>query len=150
MGMKGFGQIALASVVSIFGISAVHAADAAAKIQASEVVTLPSDAAYGGGDKVGSQLIAATYNAGNGPGIWIVADGGYRLYHNANGEYPGGEVSMDDMVYGFCYCCFPIQDDLPEDKDAMPVKVTWRTLAEGTEEDPYPTKLFFSTVTLTR
>ena len=74
----------------------------------------------------------------------------YRLYHNANGEYPGGEVSMDDMVYGFCYCCFPIQDDLPEDKDAMPVKVTWRTLAEGTEEDPYPTKLFFSTVTLTR
>jgi pectate lyase len=46
------------------------------------VVQLPSEAAYGGGDKVGSQLVAATYNAGEGPGIWIVADGGYRLYHN--------------------------------------------------------------------
>ena len=80
--MKGFGQIVLASVVSVFGISVVHAADAPAKIQATEVVTLPFEAAYGGGDKVGSQLIAATYNAGYGPGIWIVADGGYRLYHN--------------------------------------------------------------------
>ncbi len=55
---------------------------AAAAISPSEVVSLPSDAAYGGGDKVGSQLIAATYNGGEGPGIWIVADGGYRLYHN--------------------------------------------------------------------
>ena len=64
-------------VVSILGISAVYAA-----IPATEVVTLPSDAAYGGGDKIGSQLVAATYNAGEGPGIWIVADGGYRLYHN--------------------------------------------------------------------
>ena len=80
--MKGFGQIVLASVVSVFGISVVHAADAPAKIPTTEVVKLPSDAAYGGGDKVGSQLIAATYNAGYGPGIWIVADGGYRLYHN--------------------------------------------------------------------
>ena len=64
-------------VVSILGISAVFAA-----IPATEVATLPSDAAYGGGDKIGSQLVAATYNAGEGPGIWIVADGGYRLYHN--------------------------------------------------------------------
>jgi hypothetical protein len=80
--MKGFGQIVLASVVSVFGISVVHAADAPAKIQATEVVTLPFEAAYGGGDKVGSPLVAATYNAGEGPGIWIVADGGYRLYHN--------------------------------------------------------------------
>ena len=64
-------------VVSFFGISAVYAA-----IGPTEVVTLPSDAAYGGGDKIGSQLVAATYNAGEGPGIWIVADGGYRLYHN--------------------------------------------------------------------
>ena len=80
--MKGFDQIVLASVVSVFGISVVHAADAPAKIPTTEVVKLPSDAAYGGGDKVGSQLIAATYNAGYGPGIWIVADGGYRLYHN--------------------------------------------------------------------
>ena len=64
-------------VVSILGISAVYAA-----IPATEVVTLPSDAAYGGGDEIGSQLVAATYNAGEGPGIWIVADGGYRLYHN--------------------------------------------------------------------
>ena len=74
---KKFGNIALAGVVSFFGISAVHAA-----IPATEVVTLPAGEAYGGGDKVGSQLVAATYNAGKGPGIWIVADGGYRLYHN--------------------------------------------------------------------
>ena len=71
------GKLSLAGVVSLFGISAVQAA-----VPATEVVNLPSDAAYGGGDKIGSQLIAATYNAGEGPGIWIVADGGYRLYHN--------------------------------------------------------------------
>jgi hypothetical protein len=53
-----------------------------AQINATEVVTLPSAAAWGGGDVVGSQLIGRTYNAGNGPGIWIVADGGYRLYYN--------------------------------------------------------------------
>ncbi|MBR4559309.1 MAG: pectate lyase, partial [Fibrobacter sp.] len=76
-----FHKMALTSVVSFFGISAVYAADAA-EIPATEVVSLPSEAAYGGGDKVGSQLVAATYNAGEGPGIWIVADGGYRLYHN--------------------------------------------------------------------
>ncbi len=79
MGVKKDVGLALAGVVSFFGISAVHAA-----VPATEVVTLPSDAAYGGGDKVGSQLIAATYNAGEGPGIWIVADGGYRLYHNGS------------------------------------------------------------------
>ena len=72
-----FGKMALAGVVSIFGISAVHAA-----VPTTEVVDLPADVAYGGGDKIGSQLVAATYNAGEGPGIWIVADGGYRLYHN--------------------------------------------------------------------
>ena len=77
MGVKKDVGLALAGVVSLFGISAAQAA-----VPATEVVTLPSDAAYGGGDKVGSQLIAATYNAGEGPGIWIVADGGYRLYHN--------------------------------------------------------------------
>ena len=81
MGVQRFcnltNRLVLASVVSLFGISAVHAA-----IPATEVVNLPTDAAYGGGDKVGSELIAATYNAGEGPGIWIVADGGYRLYHN--------------------------------------------------------------------
>ena len=55
-----------------------------AAVSVSEVVTLPTDANYGGGDKVGSQLIAATYNAGKGPGVWIVADGGYRLYHNGS------------------------------------------------------------------
>ena len=72
-----FGKMALAGVVSIFGISAVHAA-----VPTTEVVDLPADVAYGGGDKIGSQLVASTYNAGEGPGIWIVADGGYRLYHN--------------------------------------------------------------------
>lgn len=75
MGVKKDVGLVLAGVVSLFGIST-------AAIPATEVVTLPSDAAYGGGDKIGSQLIAATYNAGEGPGIWIVADGGYRLYHN--------------------------------------------------------------------
>ena len=77
MGVKKDVGLALAGFVSLFGISAVHAA-----VPATEVVQLPSEAAYGGGDKVGSQLVAATYNAGEGPGIWIVADGGYRLYHN--------------------------------------------------------------------
>ena len=77
MGVNVFGKLTLAGVVSLFGISAVQAA-----VPATEVVNLPSDAAYGGGDKIGTQLIAATYNAGEGPGIWIVADGGYRLYHN--------------------------------------------------------------------
>ena len=71
------GKLSLAGVVSLWGISAVQAA-----VPATEVVDLPTEAAYGGGDKIGSQLIAATYNAGEGPGIWIVADGGYRLYYN--------------------------------------------------------------------
>ena len=66
----------------VFGAVASGVWIAAAAISPSEVVSLPGDAAYGGGDKVGSQLVAATYNAGEGPGIWIVADGGYRLYHN--------------------------------------------------------------------
>ena len=82
MGVKKDVGLVLAGVVSLCGISAVYAADSALKIPATEVVSLPADEAYGGGDKVGSQLIAATYNAGEGPGIWIVADGGYRLYHN--------------------------------------------------------------------
>lgn len=66
---------------------------AGAAVSASEVANLPADAAYGGGDKVGSQLIAATYNAGGGPGIWIVADGGYRLYVN-------GEMLAEDNQAG--------------------------------------------------
>lgn len=53
-----------------------------AAISPTEVVTLPSDTNLGGGDAVGSTLSRATYNGGEGPGIWIVADGGYRLYHN--------------------------------------------------------------------
>jgi len=55
-----------------------------AALSPSEVVTLPTDVNVGGGDVVGSQLIGATYNAGKGPGVWIVADGGYRLYHNGS------------------------------------------------------------------
>ena len=57
----------------MFGTVACGVWVAAAAISPSEVVSLPGDAAYGGGDKVGSQLVAATYNAGEGPGIWIVA-----------------------------------------------------------------------------
>lgn len=59
----------------------------------SEVVTLPASASYGGGDTVGSKLIASTYNPGEGPGIWIVADGGYRLYVN-------GELLKEDDQAG--------------------------------------------------
>ncbi|SKC41012.1 InlB B-repeat-containing protein [Ohtaekwangia koreensis] len=47
-----------------------------------ETVTLPSDGKFGGGDVPGSKLIGTTYGAGEGPGIYIVADGGYRLYLN--------------------------------------------------------------------
>lgn len=76
MGKCVMGKMVAGMVLaSTFGVSQ-------AAISAGEVVTLPADANLGGGDKVGSQLIAATYNAGKGPGVWIVADGGYRLYHN--------------------------------------------------------------------
>lgn len=61
--------------LSLFAVSG-------AAISPTETVSLPTEAAYGGGDAPGSILVGATYNAGEGPGIWIVADGGYRLYHN--------------------------------------------------------------------
>lgn len=67
--------LALVVMSGAFGLSN-------AALSPSEVVTLPTDVNVGGGDVVGSQLIGATYNAGKGPGVWIVADGGYRLYHN--------------------------------------------------------------------
>jgi len=66
---------------------------ALAQITAEETVTLPTAAAWGGGDVAGSKLIGRTYNAGNGPGIWIAADGGYRLYLN-------GELLAQDNVAG--------------------------------------------------
>lgn len=66
----------------IAGMALVGCGVSFGAISASEVVTLPADKNYGGGDLVGSPLVAATYNGGNGPGVWIVADGGYRLYHN--------------------------------------------------------------------
>ena len=47
-----------------------------------ETVNLPGDSKFGGGDTQGSKLIGNTYGAGEGPGIYIVADGGYRLYLN--------------------------------------------------------------------
>ena len=75
-----------------------------AAVPKSEVVTLPSDVNLGGGDVVGSQLIAATYNAGNGPGIWIVADGGFRLYHNGAllaEENQAGRVRFIPMTFPF-------------------------------------------------
>ena len=73
-----------------------------AAVPKSEVVTLPSGVNLGGGDVVGSQLIAATYNAGNGPGIWIVADGGFRLYHNGAllaEENQAGRVRFIPMTF---------------------------------------------------
>lgn len=66
---------------------------AATSVTTSEVVTLPTYSVYGGGDTVGSQFIGRTYNAGNGPGIWVVADGGYRLYVN-------GELLAEDNQAG--------------------------------------------------
>nr|WP_315247071.1 sugar-binding protein [uncultured Flavobacterium sp.] len=47
-----------------------------------ETVILPSDPKLGGGDKQGSVLIGNTYGSGQGPGIYVVADGAYRLYMN--------------------------------------------------------------------
>lgn len=64
-----------------------------AALSPTEVVTLPVSSNYGGGDTVGSKLIAPTYNPGEGPGIWIVADGGYRLYVN-------GELLKEDDQAG--------------------------------------------------
>jgi hypothetical protein len=64
-----------------------------AQVSLTEVVSLPTATTYGGGDVVGSQLIGRTYNAGDGPGIWIVADGGYRLYLN-------GELLAEDNQAG--------------------------------------------------
>ncbi|MEN9355090.1 MAG: hypothetical protein RL318_2415 [Fibrobacterota bacterium] len=66
---------------------------AMAQVQVEETVVLPTAAAWGGGDVVGSPLIGRTYNAGGGPGIWITADGGYRLYLN-------GELLAQDNVAG--------------------------------------------------
>lgn len=76
-GDKYMSKMHFAIVVLIFAFSVVHA-----EIPVTEVVHFPIDSVYGEGDEIGSPLIAATYNAGEGPGIWIVADGGYRLYHN--------------------------------------------------------------------
>ena len=47
----------------------------AAAMNPTEGVTLPSSANYGGGDVVGSQLIASTYNAGGdrASGLWRTA-----------------------------------------------------------------------------
>src|SRR5574344_2095327 len=77
----------------IFSFFAAGLSLAATSVTTSEVVTLPTSANYGGGDAVGSKLIGRTYNAGNGPGIWIVADGGYRLYVN-------GELLAEDNQAG--------------------------------------------------
>lgn len=76
MGKTSLGKF-IAGVTMAFAVGLSNAS-----LSPSEVVSLPTSVNVGGGDKIGSQLIGATYNAGYGPGIWIVADGGYRLYHN--------------------------------------------------------------------
>lgn len=58
-----------------------------------EVVKLPSEQKFGGGDTVGSVLIGNSYTAGNGPGIYAVGDGGFRLYYN-------GELIATQTVAG--------------------------------------------------
>ncbi len=73
-----------------------------AQVTPGEVVSLPSASAWGGGDGVGSQLIGRTYNAGDGPGIWIVADGGYRLYYNGEllaQDNQAGRVAFVPMTF---------------------------------------------------
>jgi pectate lyase len=62
-------------------------------IDGSEIVTLPSDQKFGGGDTIGSVLIGNSYTAGNGPGIYAVGDGGFRLYYN-------GELIATQTVAG--------------------------------------------------
>lgn len=65
-----------------------------ASIMPEETAVLPTAAAWGGGDTLAnSPFVSRTYNAGNGPGIWIVADGGYRLYLN-------GELLAQDNAAG--------------------------------------------------
>jgi pectate lyase len=62
-------------------------------LDGSETVTLPSEQKFGGGDTVGSVLIGKSYTAGNGPGIYAVGNGGFRLYYN-------GELIATQTVAG--------------------------------------------------
>ncbi len=62
-------------------------------LDGTEVVVLPSDQKFGSGDTVGSVLIGKNYTAGNGPGIYAVGDGGFRLYYN-------GELIATQTVAG--------------------------------------------------
>ena len=65
-----------------------------AALTVEETVNFPTTAAWGGGDTVAnSKLVGRTYTGGNGPGIWIVADGGYKLYLN-------GELLAEDNAAG--------------------------------------------------
>ena len=85
------------SILTLLGTSLTYAA-----IPLTEVVSLPSEKAYGGETSINSPLIAATYNAGEGPGIWIVADGGYRLFHNGNllaEEHQAGRTRFIPMTF---------------------------------------------------
>ena len=65
----------------VFGTVACGVWAAVAAISPSEVVSLPGDAAYGGGDKVGSQLVAATYNGARvrESGLWPMAATGSTI-----------------------------------------------------------------------
>ena len=81
----GFGWfMVVKSIAAAFLACGLQATFAATSIPLTEVANLPTSANYGGGDKIGSKLIGATYNGGNGPGIWVAADGGYRLYLNGD------------------------------------------------------------------
>lgn len=75
----------------LLGILCAHSL--ALAIVPEETVVFPTAPAWGGGDIVGSKLIGRTYNAGMGPGIWVTADGGYRIYLN-------GELLAQDNVAG--------------------------------------------------
>ncbi|HSQ42447.1 MAG TPA: Ig-like domain-containing protein [Fibrobacteraceae bacterium] len=78
---------------SVYGFGAVPV---------TEVATLPTSTALGSGDSVNCKLIGDTYSGGNGPGIWIVADGGYRLYLNGQmlaQDNQAGRVTFVPMTF---------------------------------------------------
>jgi len=82
------------SIARMVALALAATASVATALTVEETVNFPTMAAWGGGDTVAnSKLMGRTYSGGNGPGIWIVADGGYKLYLN-------GELLAEDNAAG--------------------------------------------------
>ena len=82
------------SIARMVALALAATASVATALTVEETVNFPTMAAWGGGDAVAnSKLMGRTYSGGNGPGIWIVADGGYKLYLN-------GELLAEDNAAG--------------------------------------------------